>query len=71
MTAVIIIIAVLAAFFWGLMWGCASCEEQTPKIKTVQKQHGEEKDELYRIRLEYNNFLNYDGTVQSEKGKDE
>lgn len=59
MTELVVIISCVAAFLIGFLWGTV----HTPKEK-IAKTVVKDNEELKRLKEEYSNFLNYDGTEQ-------
>lgn len=60
MTTLVVIISGVASFLIGFLWGTV----HTPKQEII-KAITEDNEELKKLKEEYSNFLNYDGTEQS------
>lgn len=61
MIILVSLISALAAFLFGFIWGTV----YVPPVITSKKDNAEKSDpELEKLKKEYENFLNYDGTMQ-------
>lgn len=61
MIILVSLISASAAFLFGFIWGTV----YVPPVKAVKNESLKQTDpELERLKKEYENFLNYDGTMQ-------
>lgn len=60
MTVLTIVFIAIAAFLFGFLLGNLNEPPTRPKIKPIPR----EDEDIKRLRQEYENFLNYDGSEQ-------